>query len=371
VQQGELRRVNRQLEQAKGARAAELARQRAELEATIRARARLVRGPRAASTTNPVVGRAAKALGGRVLIEYLEIDQRIGAVSSIAGRTALHDLAGSDALADLDWLRLGLRRLAAEPRGDRRDVDAAAAALDRLLVAPLLEDTGTEPVVIVPTGPLHAVPWALLPSLRGRVVTVAPSLRLWLRLAERAPPRRSAGKTVLIAGPRLRHAVSEVKELAALRPDAFVVTGAAATATATLAALDGAALAHVACHGRFRADAPLFSSLELADGPLTAYDLQGMRTPPEVLVLSACDLALSDRRPGDELLGVAASLLAMGTRTVVASVVPVHDAASRRLMRAFHRELLDAPPATALARAQATAGRDAARVAGFVCLGFG
>ena len=176
---------------------------------------------------------------------------------------------------------------------------------------------------------------------------------------------------MLVAGPRLRHAVREVDDLATLRPDATVLRGRSATAAAVLAALDGAALAHVACHGRFRSDAPLFSSLELADGPLTALDLQGMRRPPEVLVLSACDLALSERRPGDELLGVAAALLAMGTRTVVASVVPVHDAGARRLMTAFHRELLDARPATALARAQAAVGADSAPVAGFVCLGSG
>jgi CHAT domain-containing protein len=157
-----------------------------------------------------------------------------------------------------------------------------------------------------------------------------------------------------------------VRALAALHPDAELLVGRQATATASLAALDGATLAHVACHGRFRSDAPLFSSLELADGPLTALDLQGMRRPPEVLVLSACDLALSDRRPGDELLGVAAAMLAMGTRTVVASVVPVHDAGSRRLMAAFHRELVTAPPATALACAQANAP-----LAGFVCLGSG
>jgi CHAT domain-containing protein len=44
-----------------------------------------------------------------------------------------------------------------------------------------------------------------------------------------------------------------------------------------------------------------------------------------VLVLSSCDLALTDRHPGDELLGLAAVLLAMGRRTIVASVVPIPD----------------------------------------------
>jgi CHAT domain-containing protein len=177
---------------------------------------------------------------------------------------------------------------------------------------------------------------------------------------------------VLVAGPRLQHAEREVQSLATEQPGAAVLVGAAATAEATLRALDGAALAHLACHGRFRADSPLFSSLELADGPLTTLELQRLRRPPEVLVLSACDLALSDRHPGDELLGLSAALLAMGTRTIVASVVPVPDAAARRLMLAFHRELAGgASPALALARAQAGLRKGSEALAGFVCLGAG
>jgi hypothetical protein len=365
LQQAELRQVARELGHARGARVGELVRRRSELESTIRARARLVRGAGASSSRGS--GASLTLLRGHVLIEFLEIDGRIAAVTRVRGRSTLHDLADEhDMQAELDWLRLGLRRLAANRRADRSGVDAAAATLDRLLVAPLLDAVRGEAIIVVPTASLHALPWGLLPSLRGRVVTVAPSLRLWLRLAGQRRYGRRLGKTVLVAGPRLRHAGPEVHALAALHPDAEVLVGGGATAPAVLAALDGADLAHVACHGRFRADAPLFSSLELADGPLTALDLQGMRRPPEVLVLSACDLALSDRRPGDELLGMAAAVLAMGTRTVVASVVPVHDAGSRRLMTAFHQELLDASPATALARAQENAA-----LAGFVCLGSG
>jgi len=161
-------------------------------------------------------------------------------------------------------------------------------------------------------------------------------------------------------------------DLSALLSGATVLSGKAATAAAALSALDGTALAHVACHGRFRADSPLFSSLELADGPLNVHDLQRLRRAPEIIVLSSCDVALSERHPGDELLGLAAALLAMGTRTIVASVVPVPDAAARKLMLAFHRELAaGAPPATALARAQAGLQRRSAALAGFVCLGTG
>src|SRR5262249_10944157 len=94
----------------------------------------------------------------------------------------------------------------------------------------------------------------------------------------------------------------------------------AATVTSTLQALDGAALAHLACHGHFRSDSPLFSSLELADGPLNVYDLQNLRRPPGIVVLSACDLALSRLHPGDELLGVAARPAGPGPARVAPGV---------------------------------------------------
>ena len=367
--QAELRRVEQELHEAEDAGRLDrgAAARRARFEAAIRARTRATGGATArVAPTVPV--EALRALGGRALVEYVECDGELGAVTIAGGRLAYHDLGRVGAEAELEWLHFGLAGLArasthgAERRAALGTVRAAACALDDLLVRPLLPDA---PLVLVPTGALHGVPWGALPSLRGRPVTVAPSLTTWAALAGR--PRSRARRAVLVAGPRLRHAAAEVRELGALLPGSTALHGRAATAETTLAALDGARLAHLACHGRFRADSPLFSSLELADGPLDVYELQRLKRPPELVVLSACDLALSQLHPGDELLGLAAALLGMGTRTIVASVVPVPDAGARRLMLAFHRRLKDGErPAAALAAAQAKT-----RTAGFVCLGDG
>ena len=62
-----------------------------------------------------------------------------------------------------------------------------------------------------------------------------------------------------------------------------------------LDALDGAWLAHIAAHGSFRADSPLFSSLRMHDGPLTVYDFEQLRRAPYRLVLS--ELRLRRRWP--------------------------------------------------------------------------
>jgi len=128
------------------------------------------------------------------------------------------------------------------------------------------------------------------------------------------------------------------------------------------------------CHGRFRAENPLFSALELADGSLTVYDLERLTRAPAVVVLSACDSGVSAVRPGDELLGLLSSLFALGTDAVVASAVPVPDLDTSALMLAFH----DALGRGATAAAALGAARDAvdpasptgfvARTA-FVCFG--
>jgi hypothetical protein len=376
--QAELRALARRIREAegRGRPASTLLARQADLEGTVRSRSRLVRANVASRVRAPSIRGAARELGSRVLVEYVELDGDHHALTLSDGRLELHDLGRIDVFTDLDWLRFALRRLArgsldaAGRTTTLANAAASAAALDTALVAPLREAIGEAPIVVVPTGPLHAVPWGALPSLRGRPISVAPSLATWLELATRPSKRQSA--VALVAGPHLRHARAEVKEIENLLPEATVLTGKEATVEATLAALDGATLAHVACHGRFRSDSPLFSSLELADGPLTALDIQGLRRAPDVLVLSACDVALSERHPGDELLGLSAALLASGTRTIIASVVPVPDAAARRLMLAFHRRLAaGASPAAALAEAQAGLRADRSALAGFLCLGAG
>jgi CHAT domain-containing protein len=186
-----------------------------------------------------------------------------------------------------------------------------------------------------------------------------------------SPPRRRR-KVVLAAGPHLRHARAELNAVAELYPEAIMLQGRAADVGSVLRAINGASIAHLACHGRMRSDSPLFSSLELADGPLNVYELQHLRRPPELVVLSSCDLATSATHPGDELLGFAAALLNMGTRTVIASTVPVPDAAAKRLMRALHEQLAARqPPARALAHAQQLTATGESALNGFVCLGSG
>ena len=317
-------------------------------------------------------GRLAAALGPSALVSFIVHSGQLHAVSVVDGRATLHSLGSEAALhSELDSLRFALHRLARGSAGPIADAVGKAAAmasstLDGALIQPLLGAIGDRPLVLVPTGPRHALPWAALPSLAGRPVAVAPSVLSWLRAVRAAGEHRGTG-TAWVAGPALEHAEPEVHSLHGAHGQAGggLLVGESSTVDAVLSAMDTCAVTHIAAHGRFRSDHPLFSALELADGPLYVHDLERLRRAPRLIVLSACEGGLSAVRPGDELMGLAAALFGRGTATLVASVVPVPDEPTSKVMAALHAALREGlTPAAALASAQAEHGQ-----LGFVCFG--
>ncbi|GAA1854659.1 CHAT domain-containing protein [Actinomadura bangladeshensis] len=326
------------------------------LEARIRARTR--RRPSGAAPPRSVEATGiAAALGDRALVEMVAIGGELHAVTVAEGRPGRHHLGSCDGIEhETGLIRFAARRLAEEDCPQSlATLTGAAGRLDGLLLAPLDGVLGDRELVIAPTGTLHGLPWAALPSLARRPFTIVPSAGAWLQ-AHAATP--SGGHTVLVAGPDLDHAEREVAALHALHPQARLLTGPAARAGSVRDALDGAALAHIAAHGEFREGNALFSRLRLADGPLMVHDLDELTAPPHLIVLSACDIGRADE--GDAVLGMAGALLALGTATVVASVTPVRDEATPEFMSAFHQAVASGePPSRALAalpRTPATLG---------------
>ncbi len=346
------------------------------LETTIRDRARRVSVAGTSTDVAVTVRDVRRELPHGCFVEYLEDGGRLHAVA-VSGRTVRHDLGRVDDLAEgIDDLHFSLRRLASghgSPAARRAAADAmidSLAQLGRVLIDPVVTATG--PVVIVPTGALHTVPWAALASLRGRSVTVSPSGSLWL-----GGRRSTAGGAglALVAGPDLPGGRTEVRRLRRVNIASTVLTGRNATVAATLAALATAHTAHIAAHGHFRADSPMFSSLRLHDGPLTVYDLEGLRAVPDTVVLPACDAGVADVRAGDELIGTTSALLGLGVATVIAPIAPVSDSHTTAVMLRLHRLLAaGVEPAVALAEAVAPCWEsddpaDAAVAAAFTCFG--
>jgi tetratricopeptide (TPR) repeat protein len=323
-----------------------LDREQLRLESAIRARIMRVQGADLPSGTgNPRgyeldIGVLLGELGAARLVQIADVGGELHLLVCGAGKVR-HFPAGraEDAAREVDFARFGLNRLAHNRPADRPEkvlaiLEATGRRLEDVLLGPGSRHLGDGPVVIVPPGRLHAVPWALLPSLRERVVSVSPSARAWLRSRAASPPE--GPELVLVRGPGL--GIGAVEGLAA-EHGLPILADDAATAARVLNAIDGAQLVHMAAHGTFRADSPLFSSLLMYDGPLTVHDFERLRRAPYRMILPACDSGLLAPAGANELLGLASSLVPLGTAGIVASVVRVNDCAADQLMLALHRRL--------------------------------
>jgi hypothetical protein len=341
-----LRDVTSRLDRAmaRGDPAAILQREQLRLEAAVRARVLRFRGAGGGLSTGYRfdVSELLDRLGDARLIQIVDIEGDLHLLLCGAGR--IRHFAGGrtdEAAREIEYARFSLHRLAygleARPGSGLALLEASGSRLEAALFGPVRGRLGDGPVIVVPPGRLQAVPWALLPSLRDRAVSVAPSARAWLQARAAAPPQR--GDPVLIRGPGLAAGGGELHALSAQYPAATVLAGGTATARRVLEALDGAPLAHIAAHGTFRADSPLFSSLLMDDGPLTVHDLEGLRSAPYRLILSSCDSGVLAPAGANELLGLTSSLVPLGTAGIAASVVPVNDQATVAMMVELHRGL--------------------------------
>ena len=210
----ELRRLATEIESAAlaGVDIAPLRRRQVALEAAVNRLVRTVQGRASAFTRSLSVAELVHGLGERTLVELADVDRCLYAVVvGGTGRRPVLTSLGPTArvLTELDAARFAVRRLAFG-RGSPAALAAARVALaesakqlDSLLLAPIAAAAGDGPLVIVPTGALHVLPWSTLPSLQGRPVSIAPSAALWLD-SHRAEPARSRRRRVaLVAGPGL------------------------------------------------------------------------------------------------------------------------------------------------------------------------
>jgi len=340
-----LREISIRLENTRrqGKPATMLQREQLRLERAVRASSLRAPGRPGAGRSELRVGDLLDQLGAARLIEIVDVD---GAVHVLVcgGGQVRQFTAGqtSQAARAADLARFALRRLArSRPDSDLESalaiLKSAGPQLQDALLGPAAGQLGDGPVVIVPPGKLHSVPWALLPALADRVFSVAPSATAWMRADTAAPPPHR--RVTLARGPGLATDGAEVPLVAPFYQRVTLLAGADATAGRVLHALDGAWLGHIAAHGSFRADSPLFSALHLHDGPLTVYDFETLRRAPYRLVLPSCDAGDLAPAGANELLGLVSSLLPLGTAGIIASVVPLNDEAAVPLMVDLHRQL--------------------------------
>ena len=152
---------------------------------------------------------------------------------------------------------------------------------------------------------------------------------------------------------------------------ATVLTGASATEHAFRLASPDAGIIHLATYGVLSKRNPLFSFVELAsgdgdDGRLEVREALGLSLRARLLVLSACQTAVSsgtlgDVPSGEDWIGLVQAFLVAGATNVMGALWPVEDRATARLMERFYEALsAGRSEAEALAVAQRAALGDAA-----------
>ena len=340
-----LRTATRGLEQARsqGRPSASLQKEQQRLETEVRASALRAQGNEPWTRVPFSPADLLDELGSAQLIEIVDVDGDLYVLTCGSGRIRQFAAGhASDAMKAADFARFALRRLASSRPGDDPAsalavLGKAGPALQQALLGQAVPHLGDGPVIIVPTGRLHPIPWTLLPALKDRVISVAPSASAWMRAHQAPEPEHR--QVALARGPGLATGGAEVPLVAPLYDDVTVLEDAAATADKVLSALDGAWLAHIAAHGIFRADSPLFSSLRMHDGPLTVYDFERLHRAPYRLVLSSCEGGVLAPAGANELLGLVSSLLPLGTAGIIASIMPLNDEAVVPLMVDLHRHL--------------------------------
>ena len=222
-------------------------------------------------------------------------------------------------------------------------------------------------MAIIPHGLLHQVPFHALYDGENYLVarleiTYAPSAAVHnlCRRKTRIPVLRG-----LVAG-LSDHLIPQVEEeartVAGLLADSGVetvlLTGEAATTGRVEAEVRGADLIHIACHGLFRSDNPLFSALRLADGWLTAVDVMDFDLREALVVLSACESGKSLVVQGEEVIGLPRAFLGAGAAAVVVSLWLAQDEAAAALMSRWYREIVSGADRSAALRKAQLAVRD-------------
>jgi len=291
-----------------------------------------------------------------LLLEYFTIGQQLIAfLVSCEGLSVITDFPSSmreveRSLAVLELTLKGIGSLA--PEYVEGVLTPASREhlhwLYRALLAPLAaEISGYRKLIIVPHDVLHYLPFhALYDGQRYLIEThqvqYVPAATILAFCHRNREAGHASGEAALVMGysdgGRLPYVLSEVEAVAACVPEARLFTEDEARLSCLREQARECGLFHLAAHGVFRGDNPLFSFLQLADEPLRLLDVYGLNLKADLVTLSGCETGVSQLKGGD-LIGLCRGFFYAGASSLVVSLWRVDDAATAELMVAFYRGL--------------------------------
>jgi CHAT domain-containing protein len=287
-----------------------------------------------------------------LLIEYFQVRDRI--LLCLLGRETLEivpvtlepRIAGLLRLLQfqLSKFRLGPQYLETVHDSLLQTTQAHLKELYDELIAPVAPKLQAKHLIFVPHGLLHYVPFhALFDGAQHLIdsytVSYSPSASIYALCQTRTANSSGPSLVFGIPDPQAPAILDEVQALTGVLDHAELFLGQNATVNVLREKGPASRLIHIATHGRFRQDNPMFSAIRMGDSFLSLFDLYQLRLPVELITLSGCSTGLNVVAAGDELIGLARGLLHAGAQSLVLSLWDVHDTSTAEFMTAFYRRL--------------------------------
>ncbi len=281
------------------------------------------------------------AVGDQLLVVVLE-SERI----EIVPVTLLRRVTGL-----LQMLRSQLAKLRLDEshvkRFEKPLFEATQSHLQELyteLIEPIRGRISGKHIIFVPHGILHSLPFHALFDgqqylIDAASISYAPSASVYALCQGR---QAATGNSSLVLGVPDAQAPSineEVSAVASAMQPAQVFVGEAATEQVLREWGPKSRWIHLATHGNFRSDNPMFSGIRLSHSYLNLLDLYELRLPAELVTLSGCATGLNVVAAGDEILGLSRGLLGAGAQCLMLTLWDVHDLSTAEFMSCFYRRL--------------------------------
>ncbi len=225
------------------------------------------------------------------------------------------------------------------------------------LVAPIREQLRAKHLIVVPHDFLHYLPFHALFDGEHFVVdefsvSYAPSASVYYLCWAKETKSKDQALVLGIPDPLAPYIREEVQAVASSLPNAQLFLGAEATEDCLRTYGRESRFVHIATHGFFRQDNPMFSSIQLGNSRLSLFDLYHLNLSAELVTLSGCGTGLNVVVGGDELLGLVRGLLYAGAQAALVTLWDVNDRSTAEFMKAFYQHLR-VNPNKALAMQQA------------------
>ena len=287
-----------------------------------------------------------------LIVEYFQTGDRV--LACLVGRERLQILPVTLASRINNALRLlqfqlSKFRLGTEYASAFRDslIQSTNAHLKTLydeLLAPLRDRMDAKHLLFVPHGALHYVPFhALFDGDRYLIddytVSYAPSASIYTVCTKKTVNKSGAALLMGVPDQNAPSILGELRALCKILPQPKMFVGRFASEYVLKNVAQSARLIHIATHGYFRQDSPMFSSIRMGGSYLSLYDLYQLHLPVELVTLSGCATGLNVVAAGDELIGLARGLFQAGAQSLLLSLWDVHDQSTADFMAAFYERL--------------------------------